>query len=186
MSVADWSFSFDWRPGEHAEVTALLMREQFNSGAWRVLRWTALAVLVLATVIVAVSAAAGDWGSVASLGPLTALVGGLLLKFPFLTARLQAWRVARNDPNVGDPIHHTLTDQGLKIGMRTLDAELRWSGMQAVRETPTMFLFHYSKRMAYYLPKRAVGGGVEIEHLSEWIQRQLPAGTPYLQLESRS
>ena len=30
MSATPISFTFDWRPGEHARVTSLLIREQFR------------------------------------------------------------------------------------------------------------------------------------------------------------
>ena len=64
--------------------------------------------------------------------------------------------------------------------MKTLTAELLWSGMFAVKETPSMFLFYYSKRRAYYLPKRAVGNPEEIAEIRERIIRELPPAIPFL------
>ena len=80
-------------------------------------------------------------------------------------------------------MHHELNDSGLHIGMRTLNAHLKWSGMHSVRETRTMFLFHYSKRTAYFLPKRAVGSVEEVRDLVVWIRERLPAEVPFTALE---
>ena len=64
MNEPGRSYTFDWRPEEHAEVTALLLRQQFDAGGWRALRWVAVLILVLATVVVLASAFLGDIGSV--------------------------------------------------------------------------------------------------------------------------
>jgi hypothetical protein len=176
--------SFDWRPEEHAEVTALLIGEQSRSGVWRVLRWVLVGLLALALLVAGAAAVDGDWRSAVELGALWILVVALVSWFPTITGRLQAWRVKRSDPNVLDPIKHTIRDTGLHISMRTLDAELRWSGMQSVRETDSMFLFHYTKRFAYYLPKRALPDSEAVAQLSSWIQERLPAEVPFVDLRS--
>ena len=98
--TAPFSFTFDWRPGEHAHVTGLLIREQFSSGVWRLLKWTLVLVLVLSAAMTMATAAAGDLTSTLQLGPLTLIVSGLAWKFPILSGRVQAWRVQRSDPNV--------------------------------------------------------------------------------------
>lgn len=141
LNAAELSFTFDWRPSEHARVTSLLIREQFSSGIWRILKWAVVLVLVLSAILTIVAAGAGDLTSTAQLGPLTLLVSGLTWKLPILTGRLQAWRIQRSDPNVAHPITHTFDDSGLHIGMRTINTELKWEGMNRVRETPEMFLF---------------------------------------------
>ena len=128
MSAAPISFTFGWRPGEHARVTSLLIHEQFSSGLWRILKWAVVLVLVLSATLTLAAAAVGDLNSTLQLGPLTLLVSGLTWKLPILTGRLQAWRVQRSDPNVAHPITHTLDDSGLHIGMHTLNAELKWTG----------------------------------------------------------
>jgi hypothetical protein len=84
-----------------------------------------------------------------------------------------------------DPIRHTFTEQGLQIGTRTLDSELKWSGMHSVKETPTWFLFHYNRRLAYYLPKRVLATPQEVDELSGWIRKRLPPATPYNLLDSK-
>jgi hypothetical protein len=196
MTESAFSFTFDWRPDEHARVTSFLIREQFSSRGWRVSKWIVFSVLILSVAVTLVLAATGDVASVVELGPLTLVVSGLVWKFPILTGRLHAWRVRRNDPNVAHAITHSFDDSGLHIEMRTLNAELKWAGMNRVRETPEMFLFYYSRRTAYFLPKRVVGhsdasleppgGSVTIANesskLSDWIRSRLPEDVPYIGL----
>jgi hypothetical protein len=180
------SYSFDWRSREHASVTAFLVRQQSKDGIWRALRWGIVIFLALAAAVVLASALLGDLASVLQLGPLTALVGGIVYGFPTITGRLQAWRVARTDPNVSSPIIHTLTASGLQIGMKTISAELRWDGMHSVGETPSMFLFYYNKRRAYYLPKRVVGSPQEVSELKDRIMAHLPVCVPFIPLDPRA
>jgi hypothetical protein len=180
MSATPISFTFDWRPGEHAHVTSLLIREQFSSGLGRILKWAVAFVLVLSATLTIAAAAVGDLTSTLQLGPLTLVVSGLTWKLPILTGRLQAWRLRRSDLNVAHPITHTLDDSGLHIGMRTLNAELKWAGMNRVRETSEMFLFYYSRRTAYFLPKRVVGPAADSAGLADWIRTRLPPGVAYI------
>ena len=180
MSATPISFTFDWCPGEHARVTSLLIHEQFSSGLWRILKWAVVLALVVSATLTIAAAAVGDLNSTVQLGPLTLVVSGLTWKLPILTGRLQAWRVRRSDPNVAHPITHTLDDSGLHIGMRTLNAKLKWAGMSRVRETPEMFLFYYSRRTAYFLPKRVVGPAVDSARLADWIRTRLPPAVAYI------
>ena len=181
MSASPFSFTFDWRADEHARVTSLLIREQFSSGLWRIIKWAVVLILVLSAALTLATAAAGDVRSTMQLGPLTLVVAGLTWKLPILTGRLHAWRIRRNDPNVGHPITHTFDDSGLHIGMRTLNAELKWAGMNRVRETPDMFLFYYSRRTAYFLPKRVVGDAEDATGLANWIRTRVPPDVAYVQ-----
>jgi hypothetical protein len=64
--------------------------------------------------------------------------------------------------------------------MRTLNAELKWAGMNRIRETPDMFLFYYSRRTAYFLPKRVVGPAADSAGLAEWIRTRLPSDVAYI------
>ena len=160
-------------------MTAFLYRERLKEGPWRALRWAIVFFLALATIVVLAAVLLGDIASALQLGPLTAVTAVVVFGFPTLLGRLQAWRMARSDPNVNHPIRHTFAQSGLTVEMRTLTAELRWSGMYAVRETPTMFLFYYSKRLAYYLPKRVLGSSGSTIDLGSWISRHLPETIPF-------
>jgi hypothetical protein len=180
MTIEDRSFTFDWRPKDHARVTSLLLSEQVARGIGRILKVAIAVFLVFAAVVTAATAISGDLTSTLQLGPLVIIVAVLTSKFPEITGRIQAWRVGRSDPNVDHPMVHTFGPAGLRVGMHTVDAELKWAGMHKVRETSDMFLFYYSERLAYYLPKRAVEGPEVAAELREWIRGHLPPAVPYV------
>ena len=87
--------------------------------------------------------------------------------------------MGRHDPNVAHPITHTVDASGLGITTRAATVHVKWDGMHKVRETEDMFLFYYTSRYAYFLPKRAVGAGAAEEEFRERIRACLPADTPY-------
>jgi hypothetical protein len=174
------TYTFDWRRREHAHVTSLLVREQFSSGIWRVLKWAVIAVLLFAALVAVASALLGDLASATLLAPWLIVAGALVLAFSRLTGGIHTWRVARHDPNVAHPLTHTLDESGLHVSMHTASFDLTWTGLHHVRETPKLFMFYYSKRVAYYLPKRALSGPEEIDALGAWIRTQLPADVMYV------
>jgi hypothetical protein len=180
MTIEDRSFTFDWRRKEHARVTSLLLTEQVERGIGRILKFAIAAFLVFAAVVTAAAAISGDMTSTLQLGPLVIIVAVLTSRSPAITGWLQAFRVGRSDPNVGHPLVHTFSPVGLRVGMHTVDTELKWSGMHKVRETPDMFLFYYSKRLAYYLPKRVVEPPEVAAQLPQWIRAHLPPTVPYI------
>jgi hypothetical protein len=174
------TYTFDWRRREHVHVTSLLVREQFSSGIWRAVKWAVIAVLLVAATVAIGSALLGDLASAMLLAPWLIVAGALVLAFGRLTGGIHTWRVARHDPNVAHPLTHTLDESRLHISMHTASFDLKWSGLHHIRETPDLFMFYYSKRVAYYLPKRALTGPEEIDALGAWIRTQLPAGVEYV------
>ena len=179
MEAQDWSYTYDWRPAEHARVTALLVQEQFASGFRRVLKWAVIVLLVLGAIVALASLASGDVTGAMQLIPLVIVIGVLILVFARVVGWIQAWQLKRTDPNVAHPLTHKLDESGYHVSTRTTDIDLKWAGLHKVRETSDLFLFYYSKRLAYYLPKRTLASPEEIEELRAWIRRQLPAGVPY-------
>lgn len=176
METPRFTYTFDWRRDEHAEVSTFLVRAMFGSGVARAFRWIAFAAIAGAVLLAVTAAAAGDAGPALRLGPLTIAVLVLLLGFGRITGWLRAWQLSRNDPNVADPFTFAFFDDHLTIRLKTLRSDLAWDGLHAVGETPTMFLFYYSPRAAYFLPKRAVGG--EAAELRAWIRGRLPGRVP--------
>jgi hypothetical protein len=173
------SYTFDWRRQEHARVSTLLVRELFGRGVRRVLKWIVVAVWTAGVLLAAAGIGLGDAGIAWRLAPLLALVGVMLLVFYPLTGWLHASQVGRHDPNVAHPITHTLNASGLDIMTRAATVHVKWEGMHKVRETDDMFLFYYTDRYAYFLPKRAVGATAEVDALRDRIGAWLPADTPY-------
>ena len=62
---------------------------------------------------------------------------------------------------------------------KAADTRLKWEGLHKVRETPDLFMFYYSPRIAYYLPKRALGDPTEVDQVRSLIQARLPSEVPY-------
>ncbi len=177
METPRFSYTFDWRRAEHAEVTAFLVRELFLSGVARAFQWIAFAAVALAVLLAVAGAASGDLGPALRIGPLAVAVIVLLLGFGRITGWMRAWQLGRNDPNVGAPFTFAFFDDHLTIRLKTLKSDLAWDGLHAVGETPTMFLFYYSPRAAYFLPKRAVGH--DAAELRAWIEDRLPGHVPF-------
>ena len=173
------TYSFDWRLREHAHVVRLLMQERLGSGIWRVMRWAVVIILALATVLVVASALLGDFGSALRLGPLVILVGGMTFWFETWAGWIRAWQIRRMDPATLHPLSHALEETGLRVITKAANTHLKWEGLQKVRETPDLFRFYYSPRIAYYLPKRVVGGPAEIEDLRGLIRGRLPSEVRY-------
>jgi hypothetical protein len=181
MNGESLSYEFDWRAEDHAAVTGLLVREQFRSGIPRLAKWVVVVLVAFAALVAAATAVLGDWDSTLRLAPSILALTVLMLGFGRLTGRLRAWQVGRSDPNVGHPFTYTLTDTGLRIKLRTVEAELKWAGMYRVRETPGMLLFYYNRRAAYFLPKREVGGPEALAILKQRIRERLPESVPFLE-----
>lgn len=175
------TYTFDWQPREHALVTRLLIREQFSSGAWRVLKWGVVGFVALSALLALALALQGDAAGAMRLVPWLIPVILLLLFFGRLSGRIRARQVQRHDPNVAHPLTHTLDEQGFHVTSHTAHVDLGWDGLHKVRETPDLFLFYYSARLAYYLPKRALPDAAEAESLGAWIRTQLPPDVPYIE-----
>lgn len=171
-------YTFDWRLGEHAHVIGLLVRERFRSGLWRVIRLLVISVLAVAAVGTVASGLLGDLASALRLGFLVILVGGMTFWFEKLTGRVRAWQVRRMDPAVRHPISLALEESGLRVITEAAETRLRWDGLHKVRETPDFFMFYYSPRIAYYLPKRVLSGQAEIDAVRASIQGRLPSEAP--------
>lgn len=172
-------YTFDWQLREHAGVVGLLVRERFQSGVWRMIRWLVVVILALATIATLASLLLHDYSSAARLGPLVVLVGGATFWFEQWTGLIRAWQVQRMDPAVRHPISHALEESGLHIITRAAETRLDWGGLHRVRETPGFFMFYYSERIAYYLPKRVVGTEAEVANLRTLIRGWLPPDVPF-------
>jgi hypothetical protein len=175
------AYTFDWRADEHAGVTSLLVREQFGSGIRRVMKWGVVIILVLGAVVAMATAIAGSLAEAMPLGALVIAVAALVLAFGRLAGWIQAWQLKRHDPNVAHPITHSLDESGYHVSTRTTDLDIKWGGVHKVRETPELFMFYYSSRLAYYLPKRALPNPEEVAELRAWVRAQLPPEVAYVE-----
>jgi hypothetical protein len=175
------AYTFDWRAGEHARVTSLLVREQFGTGIRRAMKWGVVIILVLGAVVAVATAIAGSLAEAMPLGALVIAVAALVLAFGRLAGWIQAWQLKRTDPNVAHPITHSLDESGYHVSSRTTDVDLKWKGLHKVRETTDLFMFYYSSRLAYYLPKRALPNPEEVAELRAWVRARLPLEVAYVE-----
>lgn len=173
------TYTFDWRLKEHAHVISLLVREKLESVWWRVLRWVVICLLAAALIAAFGSVLLGDLASAGSLVVLGLLVGGMTFRLPEWTGRVRAWQVTRIDPAVRHPISLSIEDTGLRVITNKADSHLRWGGLKKVRETSSLFLFYYSDRVAFYLPKRVLGDEVDAATVRGLVQERLPPDVPY-------
>ena len=71
--------------------------------------------------------------------------------------RRQLKRAYAETPNLRGPQAYQFSDAGVAITGGAATTTLGWDSFVEVAETEEFFLFFYSKRGAYYVPKRAVG-----------------------------
>ena len=144
---------------------AVQRRQRFAWVTWAI--WPlllALAVLYLASGV--------PWQNLWLLG----LVALFLLTLQLLTPRIQRRQLRRayaDTPNLRGPQVYQFSDAGLAITGGAATTTLGWDSFVAVAETDEFFLFFYSKRCAYYVPKRAIGKGIYQSALRALLRSQL-------------
>ncbi len=178
---AEPAFTFDWQFREHAAICQFLAQEQLLGLGWKLFHWGLVALTILATLLGIMNTLLGDPKTFLQYGPWVLL---LLLVLAFVrrgTGVIRAWQTRRQDPNVNHPFTHALTSSGLNIHTLTTDVDLRWDGMHKVSELPDFFLFYYSKRIAYYLPKRVMGDQSQVDRVKELIRQRLPSSVPFVE-----
>ncbi len=173
------TYTFDWHRKEHAHVVRLLFQERCSSGAWRLAVWSLIGFLTFATVVTGALAILGDMDSALRLVLPLGLVWAMTLGFGRITGWIRTWQVQRQDPQVQHPLPHTSGESGLSVSTATVETNMKWAGIQKVRETPDLFMFYYSKRIAYYLPKRALAGPLVVDELRSLIKGRLPPSVPF-------
>jgi hypothetical protein len=159
-------YEFHIDPTETVRASRVVQRRQrFAWITWAV--WplfAALAVFYLAT--------GTPWQDLWLLG----VAASFLLALQLLAPRLQRWQLRRayaETPNLRGPQVHQFSDSGLSITGGSAATTLGWDSFVEVTEVNDLFLFFYSKKGAYYLPKRVVGGEVERRALRKFLRGRL-------------
>ena len=172
------TYTFDWRSEEQARVSGLLVREANSRGFWRLVKWAVWGFTAFVAYATVLPLTQGDVVGAIGMIPLLVLMILWVLLFAGFGGRFQAWYARRQDPNVGYPFVATLDDAGLQMVLKTSTFQIRWDGTYKVRETPHFFLVYYSKRCAYYLPKRVLSED-EVSRVRDLIRTHLPPTTAY-------
>ena len=107
---------------------------------------------------------------------LLVIAAGGLLGMQLLSPLVQRWQVRRayaEPPGLQEPQRYELTAAGLVMSGGAASVTLGWEAILEVTETPEFYLFFFSKRCAYYLPKRVVGGAAEQRSLRTFLRMHL-------------
>lgn len=106
---------------------------------------------------------------------------GLLIAFAAFTAFLPAirrWQVGRfyrDTPSLAGPQRYEFSDAGIAISNANASNLIRWSAITEAAELPDVFLLYYSKKCAYYVPKRVIPTEAEIDALRALLHANLGA-----------
>jgi hypothetical protein len=96
------------------------------------------------------------WGLIWTALPYLLLGGFWLGLIPYSQWRA-ARKAAKSDPSVQGPQTREIDDVGFRSSGNDVVLELPWKAILRGVETNQFFLFYYSKQLAYYVPKRALG-----------------------------
>jgi hypothetical protein len=178
--TAPLSFTFRWDFREHARLSTFLAREQFRQGWWPLIGWGIVLLLGLSVLLSLVSALNGDLSGAIGNFPWIVLMALWLWFLRRGVGWSAAWATRKTDPNVAHPFTYELVATGLRVKTRTTETEIKWDGLHRVRERPEGFLFYYSARLAYQLPKRAIGGDDALRAVRTYIRAHLPQEIEFL------
>lgn len=96
------------------------------------------------------------------------------LAWPFVQRR-RLHGLFANTPSFQGPQTYRLGEENLELSTPLAQSHVRWDALVEVAETEEFFLFYFSKKRAYYLPKVAVGGPEDQEKLRQVIEARVGA-----------
>jgi hypothetical protein len=100
------------------------------------------------------------------------LVGLFALVWPAIRER-QVARLYAATPALSGPQSYTFTDDGLAIANAGVSNLVRWSAFTEAAETPEFFLLYYSRKCAYYLPKRIIHSDDVVDTVRAFLREKL-------------
>jgi hypothetical protein len=71
---------------------------------------------------------------------------------PWLAAR----RALREDPCAKDDVRHIVTPEGFGVRTGAVAIDVKWAHITQIVETKEFMLFYFTKRAAYFTPKRVI------------------------------
>jgi hypothetical protein len=90
----------------------------------------------------------------------------LLAVTPYWNARRQFAR----QQYLRDPVIQTFSEDGIKSTGPSVSSELKWTVMQAIRETKSQFLLYYAPNQALLVPKRFFTSDAELAAWQEIVR----------------
>ncbi len=174
-------YSFSWTPAEYVRACHAITRH---------VRGTVLTVPILfaGALILFFAAPFANGSENASLTVFSIALVVLLLALYLLywgAPWLRARQVLREDPCANEAIRHTVSADGFRVRTRSVAVDVKWDHISQVVETSDFFLFYFSKRAAYFTPKRAIPEA-DIRPLRTLLRQLLGEGGPTRRRSCRS
>ena len=166
--TAPLTYEFHLDPAETVRAGREVQRRQRL--AW--IEWAVWPMLAILTAFYLISGT--PWQDLWLLG----LVAAFFLCLRWLAPRIQRWQLRRaysETPSLRGPQVYQFTDAGLTIRGGAASTTLGWDSFVKADETREFFLLFYSKRCAYYLPKRVAGDEGERNALRALLRAKLGA-----------
>jgi len=173
------TFEFRLDPAETVRASRYLRRRQ--RFAW--LSWAIWPMLLGLTALYRVTGT--PWQELWLLGLAALFLGSLTVLVPWVQRR-QFRRAYSETPGLREPQVYQFDGDRLVMSAGATTMTLGWDAILEVVETDEFFLFFYSKRCAYYLPKRAMGADSEQHRLRELLRSALGTRAAGLQKVSLS
>jgi len=100
------------------------------------------------------------------------IVGLFALIWPAIRER-QVRRLYADTPALSGPQSYTFTDDGLAVANAGVSNLIRWSAFTEAAETSEFFLLYYSRKCAYYLPKRIIDSDALVDAVRAFLRDKL-------------
>ncbi len=148
-------YTWEWDRREHLRVFRAVQRNARGGLVLRGIGWVLAAFAVLGVAFVAwaflTSRRSAAWAELPWVFVLVAWLGLFRWWIPHASAR--AFRRLHTGP-----LHLVVDAEGLDTGSEVSNVRMRWPAFRRILEEPDFFLFFFSGRAAFYLPKRAIVG----------------------------
>ncbi len=163
---------FEFDEAEHRRA----LHEQW---ALQPMRWVTLFAGIVVPVAMIWLGVGRQWGEISATDAFLnalpwLLLGAFFLGLPPLLHRAAARKALEADPSLNGTQARTVDDTGLHVRGAGYAPSLGWGELARVSETPNFFFFFYDKRLAHYIPKRALDAR-ERDELRNLIQAHAPS-----------
>jgi hypothetical protein len=144
-------YSFTWTPAEYVRACHAITRH-VRGAASPLLMFVVFALIGF----VAIPFATGT--------PYASVLMFSIVAFVLLLAAYSYWgapwlrarRVLREDPCANEAVRHIVSADGFSVRTRSVAVDVKWDHISQVVETPEFILVYFSKRAAYFTPKRVI------------------------------
>jgi hypothetical protein len=165
-------FTYEIIQQEYAEACRVQAQVRGDSG--RVMRWVALGVTALGTLLLAETSGAGHW-----IAPLLLVGLGLFtLIYPTWSAYSAADRNWREASAKGLAQTLEADDGGIHVDGATLTVHYQWTAFDHFLETRSLFLIYQTRTsIALMVPRRALNDAGLLAAFRQLLERCIPPRT---------